>query len=321
MNMALNSKLNIEEYFSQKPYYSSTTTESLCRPDLPFTRQIVLDLLDKVQCTSLRSGHQLYTDRFHTSPQLAEVLLSWDVLLTGSVMTNRRHMPQLLNKRKKGDVAAFRRSDSYVALVWQNMCQVTVLSSAQSLDKARDKNISAWPSCDYMENTGAVDRADHYCASYAFSRKSLKWRRKLFFRVFGISNVNSVLLMQMQQATQGLKGQGHLPYRRKPIEQPVGDSQAQPEDKLDGRHTRATRMHRQGLHSMRPDHPTTEAKSLAEMSVATSALRRASCYSRRQDAGGREIFQPSHLQHERSTFVNTLASTELRACTCDQSTV
>lgn len=25
---------------------------------------------------------------------------------------------------------------------------------------------------------GAVDRADHYCASYAFSRKSMKWWRK-----------------------------------------------------------------------------------------------------------------------------------------------
>ncbi|MGH0115633.1 UNVERIFIED_CONTAM: hypothetical protein FKN15_037956 [Acipenser sinensis] len=29
--------------------------------------------------------------------------------------------------------------------------------------------------CDYTSKMGAVDQADHYCASYAFTRQSLKW--------------------------------------------------------------------------------------------------------------------------------------------------
>ncbi|KAM7315674.1 piggyBac transposable element-derived protein 4-like [Ixodes scapularis] len=175
-----------------EPYYGSTTTESLCRPDLPFTCRIVLHLLDKVQCASLKSGYHLYTDRFYTSPQLAEELLSQDVLLTGTVMTNRKHMPQQLKKKmKKGDVAAYRKGDSYMALAWQDKRQVTMLSSAHNPSTKPVTRTQAHGQavtldkpvviCDYTENMGAVDRADHYCASYAFCRKSLKWWRKLFF--------------------------------------------------------------------------------------------------------------------------------------------
>ena len=32
---------------------------------------------------------------------------------------------------------------------------------------------------DYTEHMGAVDRVDHYCASYSFSRKTLRWWRKI----------------------------------------------------------------------------------------------------------------------------------------------
>ncbi|EEC19495.1 conserved hypothetical protein, partial [Ixodes scapularis] len=55
-----------------EPYYGSTTTESLCLPDLPFMSRIDLHLLGKMQCTLLGSGYHLYTNRFYTSPQLAE---------------------------------------------------------------------------------------------------------------------------------------------------------------------------------------------------------------------------------------------------------
>jgi hypothetical protein len=39
------------------------------------------------------------------------------------------------------------------------------------------------PMCvpDYTKHMGGVDQSDHYCATYAFIHKSLKWWRKLFF--------------------------------------------------------------------------------------------------------------------------------------------
>ncbi|XP_037270166.1 piggyBac transposable element-derived protein 4 [Rhipicephalus microplus] len=82
-----------------EPYYGSTTTDSFCCPELPFTCRIVLHLLEEVEQVTPGSGYHLYTDRFYTSPMLAEELLSHNILLTGTVMTNRKQMPQQLKKR------------------------------------------------------------------------------------------------------------------------------------------------------------------------------------------------------------------------------
>lgn len=198
-----------------EPYYGSTTTESLCRPDLPFTCRIVLHLLEKVMHASGGSGYHMYTDRFYTSPQLAEECLAQDVLLTGTVMTSRKNMPQQLKKKmKKGDVAAYRQGNSYMALAWHDKCQVTVVSSAhnpatkQVTRQARGQTLTLDKPiviCDYTDNMGAVDRADHYIASYSFTRKSIKWWRKLFFWILEVSIVNSFLLMKMEQAAHGQK--------------------------------------------------------------------------------------------------------------------
>lgn len=34
---------------------------------------------------------------------------------------------------------------------------------------------------DYVRNMGGVDTFDHYCGSYSFTRKSVKWWQKLYF--------------------------------------------------------------------------------------------------------------------------------------------
>ncbi|KAH8035439.1 hypothetical protein HPB51_005401 [Rhipicephalus microplus] len=111
----------------------STTTDSLCHPEVPFTCRIVLHLLEKVEQATPGSGYHLYTDKFYTSPMLAEELLSHSILLTGTVMTNRKQMPQQLKKKmKKGEVTAYRRGKSYMALAWRDKRQVTMLSSAHN---------------------------------------------------------------------------------------------------------------------------------------------------------------------------------------------
>ncbi|KAM7302856.1 hypothetical protein ISCGN_018364 [Ixodes scapularis] len=172
-------------------------------------------------------------------------------------MTKRKNMPQQLKKKmKKGDVVAYRQGNSFMDLAWQDKRQVTMLSSAHNPSmkavtrtQAHGQTVTLQKPvviCDYTENMGAVDRANHYCTSYAFSRKSLKWWRKLFFWMLEVSIVNSYLLMKMQMDAKGLKGQKHLQYRRKLIEQLVGDLRVRPkkrgpasqsdcEERLDGR--------------------------------------------------------------------------------------
>ena len=53
--------------------------------------------------------HDLYTDRFYTSPLLAEELLQLGMTLTGTVMSNRKNIPAAVKivMQKKGDVATY----------------------------------------------------------------------------------------------------------------------------------------------------------------------------------------------------------------------
>lgn len=117
-----------------EPYYGNTTTDSLSRPELPFTCRIVLHLLQKVQQAMPVSGYHLYTNRYYTSPILAEELLLQRVLLSGTVMPNCKQMPQQVKKTlKKGEVAAYRTRDSYIVLDSRDKRQVTMLSSAHNV--------------------------------------------------------------------------------------------------------------------------------------------------------------------------------------------
>ena len=75
--------------FSHIPYYGKTTTESLIRPDLPFTSRIVIHLAQVLQAHMSGSGYHIYTDRFYTSPQLARELHEMKIHITGTVMASR----------------------------------------------------------------------------------------------------------------------------------------------------------------------------------------------------------------------------------------
>ena len=67
---------------------------------------------------------------------------------------------------------------------------------------------------------GAVDQADYYCASYLFSRKTLRWWRKLFYWMLEVSVVNYFILYK-QETQQSAAMQ--LQYRKKLIMQLVGN--------------------------------------------------------------------------------------------------
>ena len=72
----------------------------------------------------------------------------------------------------------------------------------------------------YTKFMGAVDRADHYMASYAFNRKSLKWWRKLFFWLLEMAIVNSYILYCRHSPS---AQRNHLKYRERLIIQLVSD--------------------------------------------------------------------------------------------------
>lgn len=75
----------------------------------------------------------------------------------------------------------------------------------------------------YTAKMGAVDRADHLCTSYNFARKSLKWWHKLFFWLLEVSVINSYILYNAHRRHLGEAEATHLNYRKKLIQQLVGD--------------------------------------------------------------------------------------------------
>lgn len=68
---------------------------------------------------------------------------------------------------------------------------------------------------------GGVDTVDHYCGSYSFTRKSVKWWRKLFFWLLEVSIVNSYHLWTIDRKERKLPKISHLKYRKNIIEQLV----------------------------------------------------------------------------------------------------
>jgi len=75
------------------PYFGKPTTDSLIRPELPFTSRIVLHLMQKVENDCGAQGRHVYTDRFYTGPDLAAELLRKKTHTTGTVMANRKNLP------------------------------------------------------------------------------------------------------------------------------------------------------------------------------------------------------------------------------------
>jgi Transposase IS4 len=242
------------------PYYGSPTTASLVRPDLPFTSRITLHLCQKLLQSSNGTGFHLYTDRFYTGVDLGKELLKIGIHTTGTIMANRKGLPAAIKQNKKlklpkHDVLGFRKDDEMMALAWKDKRNVFVYSTYHNIDTApvsrkvtrgeQEDFMKPVAIIDYTQHMGAVDRADHYCASYGFTRKSLKC--KMLFWLLEVGIVNSFILHNIQREMDGKKKVTHLQYRKALLVQLVGDvrnknalrrgrpSTASKEERLDGK--------------------------------------------------------------------------------------
>ncbi|XP_069697349.1 piggyBac transposable element-derived protein 4-like isoform X1 [Periplaneta americana] len=217
------------------PYYGSVTTKSLIHPELTFTSRIVLQLINKVQSVTNEKGYHLYTDRFYTNLDLARELLQANIHLTGTIIQTRKGLPKQMKRKalkiKKHEVVAYRKEDKYLTS-WKDKRVVTVLNiwhnpvtSEVSRKTAKKVKVFQKPVAvlDYTSKMGGVDRADHYCLSYGFLKKSLKWWRKLYFWILEISLVNSFHLYNLNQQSKNLPTVSHLEFRKKIIVGLVGN--------------------------------------------------------------------------------------------------
>ena len=214
-----------------EPYFGQPTTANLPYPQMPFTVRIVLHLVDQLLEKADGSGYHVYTDRFYTSILLANQLLQKQIHLTGTVQKNRVGLPSDLKKLKlkNHEIKVYRHQDEVMTLAWQDKRLILMLSTWHNADTTIRKRwingeeievIKPTVVCDYTSKMGGVDRADHYCASYSFTRKTLKWWRKMFYWLLEVCVVNSFILFKELHHLPTAERQ--LKYRNKLIAQLVG---------------------------------------------------------------------------------------------------
>ena len=66
----------------------------------------------------------------------------------------------------------------------------------------------------YTKNMGEVNRADHFCGSYAL-KKTSKWWSKMFFWLMKFAIVNSYMLYNMNRKQNDLKDVQHKMFQKK----------------------------------------------------------------------------------------------------------
>ena len=66
-----------------------------------------------------------------------------------------------------------------------------------------------------------VDRCDQYLASYTFCRKTIKWWKKIFIRVFELSVINAMILYHLNYPEKEAKYQSHKKFRLELVHQLV----------------------------------------------------------------------------------------------------
>ena len=159
---------------------------------MPFTTHIVLHLVNQVLNKAQGAGFHVHTDRFYTSCILATQLQQQQVHLTGTIQKNRVGLPVEMKRLclRNHDLKVYRHEDDMMSLAWQDRQLIVMLSTWHNANtsphhrwvKGREEDVEKpVVISDYTFYMGAVDRSDHYCASYSFSQKTLRWWRKLFF--------------------------------------------------------------------------------------------------------------------------------------------
>lgn len=153
-------------------------------------------------------GHVMYVDNWYTSPALAEFLHDRDTGLYGTVKANRKGMPKLDKKLRRGEVQVA-HSDEWMALKWEDKRSVRMLTSVHEFDfistgkvDYRTNEEIIKPTCvvEYNPNMGGVDNVDRQLSITQTVRKTMKWYRKLVFHLIDICLSNAHSLYKMKNA-------------------------------------------------------------------------------------------------------------------------
>lgn len=184
------------------------------------TQSVVLSLVDHLK----DKGHHLYMDNLYTSPALFTALKSLGFGACGTLRVNRKGVPTNIKTKKleKGEVIAETGENDMVFLKWKDKRDVALLTTvhdSSSVNVSRrsrsapggSEEVSKPHAIDqYNKYMGGVDKLDQLVSYYSFSRRSVKWWKKVFFHLVDAAIVNAYIL---HTVTHGTKKLTHVQFR------------------------------------------------------------------------------------------------------------
>ena len=134
--------------------------------------------------------------------KLIKDLYSRGTLSCGTVRMDRGAFPvSFKTKKMKKCEAVFLKSEHALTVHWKYKRDVFALSSISDtslieIDRREEDEPIIEPSLvrEYNHFMNGVDKCDQFINYYAIGRKSMKWWRKVFFRLVELAIVNSTVL-------------------------------------------------------------------------------------------------------------------------------
>ena len=164
------------------------------------TTKLVLGLLEKGQL--LDKGYKVFTDNYYTNPELLLECFYRQTFGTGTVRGNRKNMPKAVVRAKlKKEESCFCRNGELLCIKWWDKCQVIVLTTINDAvevvwkhDHHGNTQLKPKAFVEYTSNMWVCDLSDQLMTSYCMLHRSVKWWRKLFFRMLSLLLNNAYVL-------------------------------------------------------------------------------------------------------------------------------
>ena len=153
---------------------------------------VVLHLMDGY----LNKGHILYVDNWFTSSALFEKLRKNGTGACGTVKKNWKHYPAFPKELKQGDMLT-KHTQYQLAICWKDKRVVNMLSTVHNdaqVPQADGKVSKPLAIFDYNKNMGLVDKSDMQMSFNDTTRRSMKWYKKLFFKLLDVTIYNAYTL-------------------------------------------------------------------------------------------------------------------------------
>lgn len=155
----------------------------------------------------VNKGHKLFIDNWYTSLPLAEILLSFDTNVCGTIKSNRAGLPSPLPQLRKNEIEWY-HAGKLLFIRWFDKREVRFLSTMHKprqmevLKRRRAEVMAPKPAADYNKYMGAVDQTDMELSFNSSVRKSVRWYVKLFFHIVDLQVRNALIISKIKRGSE-----------------------------------------------------------------------------------------------------------------------